>query len=220
MIPIHKSGEPTSLQTYRSHPDALFDGPDCNGLTFSTVKQDIRVRLVEDQAYLCAYCMSRIRPDEKSMKVEHWQCRTRYEDKQLDYANLLGCCCGNEGQAPKQQHCDTRKGERDLVFNPSEPAHHARLQIRFTLRGTITSDDAAFNDQLNNVLNLNYSRLVENREAVWNAVTRRLSAIKGKASNTQIEALIAEWEKKDQDGCLKEYCGVALYYLNKKMQTA
>lgn len=219
MISSHKSGAPKSLVTYRSHPDAQFDGPDCNGLKFSSVKQDIRVRLVEDQGYLCAYCMSRIRPDAKSMKVEHWQCQDRFPEKQLDYANLLGCCCGNEGGKLEQQHCDTRKGNDDIFFNPAEPTHQDRLQIRYTLRGKIMSGDSEFDHQLNTVLNLNYSRLVENRKAVWSAVTRRLSEFKGSASRAQVEELIAEWKAKDQDGCLKEYCDVALYYLNKKSRS-
>lgn len=220
MIPIYKSGEPKSLQTYRSHPDALFDGPECNGLKFTSVKQDIRVGLVEDQGYLCAYCMSRIWPDEKSMKVEHWQCRDRYKGRQLDYANLLGCCCGNEGSSFKQQHCDTRKGNDDLLFNPASSTHHDRLRIRYTYRGTIKSDDSEFDFQLNTLLNLNYNRLVENRKAVWSAVTRRLSEIQGSASQKQVEELIAEWGSKDQYGFLKEYSGVALYYLNKKRKSA
>lgn len=220
MIPIRKSNEPKSLLTYRSHPEALFDGPDCNELKFSSVKQDIRIRLVKDQGYLCAYCMSRIRPDAKSMKVEHWQCRDRFPEKQLDYANLIGCCCGNEGGKPEQQHCDTSKGDKDLLFNPANSVHHDKLEIRYTSRGKIVSGDSEFDHQLNTVLNLNYSRLVENREAVWRAVTRRLSEITGSASPKEIDELIAGWEAKDQDGCLKEYCGVAIYYLNKKKGAA
>jgi uncharacterized protein (TIGR02646 family) len=244
MIPIHKSNEPKSLLTYRSHPEALFDGPDCNELKFSSVKQDIRIRLVKDQGYLCAYCMCRIWPDEKSMRVEHWQCQDRFPEKQLDYANLLGCCCGNEGGDEKQigcdakkeslkkdnygskkgkitlEHCDKRKGDSELLFNPANPMDHARLRIRYTYQGTLKSDDSVFDDQLNTALNLNYSRLVENRKAVWSAVTRRLSEFQGSASRKQVEELIAGWEAKDQDGCLKEYCGVAIYYLNKKKGAA
>ncbi|NTW81730.1 TIGR02646 family protein [Chlorobaculum thiosulfatiphilum] len=216
MIPINKSSEPVSLSTYRSHPDALYNGPDCNGLTFTTVKQDIRVGLVKEQGYLCAYCMSRIRSEEKSMKVEHWQCRTGYPKKQLDYANLLGCCLGNKGSKSELQHCDTRKGDDDLLFNSAEPTHHDRLRIRYLNTGKIVSDDAGFDDQLNNVLNLNFSRLVDNRKAVWSAVTRRLSEFQGSASRKQVEELIAEWGSKDQNGFLKEYCGVALYYLKKR----
>jgi uncharacterized protein (TIGR02646 family) len=220
MIPIHKAVEPTSLVTYRSHPDALYDGPDCNGLTFTSVKQDIRVGLVKEQGYLCAYCMCRIRPEEKSMKVEHWKCHTGYPQKQLDYDNLLGCCLGNKGSKNELQHCDTKKENDDLLFNPANPAHHARLQIRYTLHGKVKSVDPVFNDQLNTVLNLNYSRLEENRKAVWNAITRRLSEFQGSARQKQVDKLIAEWSSKDQNGFLKEYCGVALYYLNKKRKSA
>lgn len=114
------------------------------------------------------------------------------------------------------EHCDKRKGEDDLLFSPAELTHHDRLKIRYTFRGIIKSDDSEFDHQLTTVLNLNYSRLVENRKAVWSSVTKRLSEIKVSANRKQVEALIAEWEAKDHNGCLKEYCGVALYYLNKK----
>jgi len=51
------------------------------------------------------------------MKIEHWHSQDRYEAEQLDYGNLLGACMGNEGKAHWDQHCDTRKGDRDLSRN-------------------------------------------------------------------------------------------------------
>jgi hypothetical protein len=43
--------------------------------------------------------------------------------RQLEYKNLLGACQGGEGQKPNKQHCDTKKGNIDLTFNPADPAH-------------------------------------------------------------------------------------------------
>lgn len=66
---IEKHAEPKSLAEYKKQKNAYYDG--CN-------KADIRRRLLEDQGYLCAYCMRRI-SDESSvdggvppMKIEHW----------------------------------------------------------------------------------------------------------------------------------------------------
>lgn len=215
MIPIHKNNEPQHLQQYRLQPDAQYDGAN-----FTPVKQQIRESLVEEQGYLCAYCMSRIEPNSKKMKIEHWhsQSPSRYPEEQLIYSNMLGCCCGNEGLKPNLQHCDTAKGDKDLLFNPSYTSHHNRLKIRYLGSGTIASDDSEFDDQLNNILNLNFQRLKENRQRVWKIITKELSKQLGTVSSNSINRFIEKWKKKDRNGRLPEYCGVAIYYLNKKLK--
>ncbi len=213
MIPVIKSHEPQSLQHYRLQSGAVFDGQD-----FTPVKQDIREQLVAEQGYLCAYCMSRIEADDHQMKVEHWHSRKKYPEEQLSYANLLGCCCGNEGSPYSQAHCDTKKRDDDLLFNLAEPSHHSRMKIHYLGDGTVKSEDALFDRQLNEILNLNYSLLMDNRKSVWSSVTKTLSRITGKATRVQIEELLLKWRRKDGEGKLKEYSGVAIYYLNKKLQ--
>ncbi len=213
MISVTKSHEPPSLQHYRLQPGAVFDGQD-----FTPVKQDIREQLVAEQGYLCAYCMSRIEADDRQMKVEHWHSRKKYPEEQLSYANLLGCCCGNEGLPDSHAHCDTKKRKVDLLFSPAEPGHHQRLKIHYEFNGTIKSDNPEFDRQLGGVLNLNHSRLMDNRKSVWSSVTKTLSRITGKATRVQIEELLLKWCRKDGEGKLKEYTGVAIYYLNKKLQ--
>jgi len=149
MTPITKSTEPQSLQHYRLQKGTVFDGEN-----FTPVKQDIRVQLVAEQGFLCAYCMGRIEPDDRNMKVEHWHSRKKYPGQQLNHANLLGCCSGNEGQPDAHAHCDTKKRDVDLLFNPAEPNHRSRLKIRYEFNGTIKSDDALFDCQFNEILNL------------------------------------------------------------------
>ncbi len=126
MISITKRSEPKMLQHYRLQDGTVFDGKD-----FTPVKQAIRDQLVAEQGYLCAYCMSRIEPHESSMKVEHWHSRKKYPAQQLTYANLLGCCYGNEGLPDYHAHCDTKKRKVDLLFSPAEPSHHQRLKIHY-----------------------------------------------------------------------------------------
>lgn len=215
MIPIHKKSEPKQLQQYRLKPGAEYDGPD-----FTVVKQHVRDCLVEEQGYLCAYCMGRIEADFRKMKVEHWrsQSSSKYPEEQLTYANMLGCCCGNEGEKPNSQHCDTAKADKDLLFNPSTPSHHKRLKMRYLANGTISSDDSEFADQLNNILNLNFHRLKENRRRIWKALREILSRQSHTASSSYLRTLIEKWTRKDSNGRLPEYYGVAIYYLNKKLK--
>ncbi len=86
------------------------------------------------------------------MKIEHWRCQSRHADLELSYSNLLAACLGGHGQPDHLPHCDTRKGERDLKFNPAGPAHRIEQRIYFELDGTIGSSDADFNTQLHDVL--------------------------------------------------------------------
>lgn len=210
MKPINKGREPVSLQQYRSQADAVYDGP-----LFTPVKIDIREFLLREQGHLCAYCMQRIRSN--TMKIDHWRCQDNYSSEQLSYNNMLGVCLGNEGLAPVNQTCDTRKSNRDLLYSPADPAHHSRLQIRYDGDGKISSCDQAFDFQLNQILNLNWTRLKENRKSVWDAVTTMLSRTTGACSRAHLTTLIAKWSSFDSDGMMKEYCDVATYYLNKKL---
>ena len=125
---ITKSPEPLSLTRHRAAAHSDFGN--------YTAKDDLRQALVTEQRGLCCYCMGRIRPEPASMKIEHWRCQAHYLDEQLNYRNLLGVCLGGDGQPTRRQHCDTRKGDRDLRWNPpirciaSRPAFVTNLMAR------------------------------------------------------------------------------------------
>lgn len=221
MIPIRKGSTPPLLVRFRAIPGARYDGgmmPD--GTTFTQVKQDIRIHLVCEQGYLCAYCMKRIKPTETDMKIEHWESQASNGQLQLDYQNMLGCCCGRSfmGGRP-EDHCDTFRSRRNhpLLLNPSNPADYSRLRIRYRPDGEIGSGDSTFDGQLRTVLNLNASRLVANRKEIWERVTTVLSRMRGTATRREIEALKARWESKSGAGELPEYCGVAIQYLERRL---
>ena len=223
MRAIAKEKEPRELAEYRCKPDAVYDGPE-----FTVVKNAIRDQLLREQGYLCAYCMKRISSDFGQMKVEHWHCQDNYPVEQLSYQNMLGVCLGNQGSPPDKQTCDTRKGNADIKYNPANPSHRIASQIRFLRGGKIESGDSGFDFHLNNVLNLNYSRLVDNRRAVWDAVEQQLSNRLSKKPGTrtpaekvaEIEKLLGRWSEKDGDGRLQEYCAVAIYFLRKKQRSS
>ena len=141
MIPIHKGSEPSELTQYRSQGGAVYDGPD-----FTPVKDAIREQLVKEQGYICAYCMSRIESNESQIKVEHWMCQNPkskdevknayHASRQLDYSNMLGCCCGI-GAKTTDEFCDTSKKNMDLLYNPADATHHSRLKIKYDFNGVI-----------------------------------------------------------------------------------
>jgi uncharacterized protein (TIGR02646 family) len=208
---IQKGQEPIELREYRSQPGAHYNGP-----MFTPVKEKIRERLLRDQGDLCAYCMQRIY--DETMKVEHWHCQDLYPNEDLQYWNLLGCCPGNEGQEGRNQTCDTRKGNKQLQYNPANASHDIVSRVRYGGDGKIKAPDQAFDRQINEVLNLNYPRLVDNRKAVVDAVIEKLRSSQGRRSPGEIRRVRDEWTRVDADGKLPEYCGVAIYLLDKRLR--
>lgn len=159
---IAKAVEPQSLAQHRAQPHSDYN----NYLQ----KDELRAALIGEQHGLCCYCTGRIRTDATRMKIEHWQCQATYPQYQLTYGNLLGACLGGQGRSAAEQHCDTRKANSDLKWNPANPAHVIESRLRYLADGTVESADEEFNDQLTNVLGLNLAVLKNNRKAVLDAV--------------------------------------------------
>ena len=160
--------------------------------------------------------MGRIRPDVKEMKIEHWRCQTRYPNERLSYRNLLGACLGNEGQPPSFQHCDTKKGDADLLWNPADPAHAIEARVQYDSECTISSNDATFDTQLNRILNLNLAFLKNNRKGVLDAVLCWWRGQPRPVLQGRIERQRDKYAA--GSGELAPYCQVAVWWLQRKLQ--
>jgi uncharacterized protein (TIGR02646 family) len=143
MRTIRKRVEPNSLTEYRLTLHADYEN--------YRDKDTLRAHLVREQRGICCYCLARIPAEHGAMKIEHWHSQTNYATEQLDYNNLLASCMGNEGRRPGDQHCDTRKGDRDLSRNPANPMHHVEDLAQFLGDGRTVSNNPAFDSQLNEV---------------------------------------------------------------------
>jgi hypothetical protein len=148
------------------------------------------------------------------MKIEHWQCQAHYPDEQLNYRNILGVCSGGHGQPYHLQHCDTRKGDSDLRWNPAEPVHQIETRVRYELDGTIRADNQAFDDHLNSVLNLNIASIKNNRRGVLTALLDWWKAEKP-IPRGRIEGEIQKRINGTAD--LTPYCQVAIWWLRQKL---
>jgi uncharacterized protein (TIGR02646 family) len=207
MRTIQKGPEPDTLRQHRRQPYADYDN--------YTDKAALRQALVAEQRGLCCYCQSRIRATPDGMTIEHWQCRADHPARQIDFSNLHGTCLGGRGRPEREQHCDTRKGNHGLCFSVSDPAHPIDRQIRFLGDGTISANDAAIDEALNAVLNLNLSRLVNNRKAVLAAFQQRLQD--GRRFDPARE--LPRWDG-SEPGDLPEFAQVIVYWLRKKQARA
>ena len=214
MLYIKKGKEPASLTKYKKQKFAYFDGWN---------KDDIRELLLEEQGYLCAYCMRRI--DNKHMKIEHWYPENQLSDiERLDYQNMLGCCEGHiEGTEGKHDTCDTKKGYKLITVDPRDSRTLALVQYR-SATGEIYSDNEEIQKDLNETLNLNSDKhmLKINRKQLLNQVILQLRTLQksGNWKKSTLEKVKQKYENKDENGQKIEYAGIALWYINKRLERA
>jgi len=210
MILIHKGKEPASLTAYRKEKFSYYDG--CN-------KNDIRDSLLEEQGYLCAYCMRRI--DKESTRIEHWKPENLLsEQERMDYSNMLAVCYKfSEGLPKEQQTCDARKGKTPIFVDPKVDAHINSIGYKKGT-GIIFSEKSEIDEDLNLRLNLNcdFQNLPANRKAALQRVIRELEKRKrqGNWKLADINRVIDYYEKTDAKGHKPEYAGIILWYLKKK----
>lgn len=214
MIYIKKGKEPASLTVYKKQKYVYFDGYD--------KKDDIREQLLKDQGYLCAYCMRRI--DIKHMKIEHWYPENLLTDLEtLDYKNMLGCCEGHiDGTRGSDDTCDTRKGYQKIQVNPLDRSTLESIQYR-SATGEIYSENEEIEKDINDTLNLNSEAhmLKLNRKHLLSQVIMNLSSQQknGIWKKSVLEKAKAIYEGKDAAGMKREYAGIALWYIDKKLKT-
>lgn len=117
MIWIVKQNEPKSLEEHRNTPGSDYYGLD---------KTELRKSLLEEQGFICAYCMQRIRGADDT-KIEHYQ--PRNPANELQYTNLLAVCYGNSKPNrqgvpidPERFTCDKKKEDDILQINPQSEA--------------------------------------------------------------------------------------------------
>lgn len=203
---ITKGPEPASLVTHRSTPHCGYDN--------YMDKDTLRIALVAEQRGICCYCMRRIDSRPGLMKIEHWQCRANYPEKELVYRNLLASCRGGEGKPRDQQHCDTRKADDDLLWNPADPQRRVEDRIRYGADGVIQSDDPVFDQQLNGVLNLNLPRIKNQRKASLDAVLDWWRRERRPVSRQRVER---EIERRRALPTLAPYAQVGIWWLGRKL---
>lgn len=222
MKQITKNLEPRSLVQHRAQKGTYGDLP-------TATKDELRNSLLSEQGHICCYCMKRIPQKLKqeeieknypSSKIEHVNCQSIHNDKDLNYSNMLLACNGNHGSPKIMLTCDSFKGERDLSFNPSDTRNIESL-IRYRANGEIFSDDKTIDSELNTVLNLNTKDLVDIREVFYKKVQQQIILKGKKRKGKDIQKHFYENEREklltQNSGKYIPYCMVGIYLIEKKL---
>jgi uncharacterized protein (TIGR02646 family) len=219
MIYIKKGNAPKKLSDYKKSPDAVYPPP-------KDVKEKWRDTLLEEQGYLCAYTMERVEPglisdsNKPKVKLEHINPQNGDKNNDLSHKNVVAVCNGNEGESPKNQYADTRKGE-DLLDRRLHPTNSdIEKIICYRPNGEIFTGIRELDMQLTDddkehrlsVLNLNYKTLRDAREGAYEAVKIRLN--KKNWSLSAINDEIKRFESLHNNKRLA-FCGFVLYRLRK-----
>ena len=154
------------------------------------------------------------------MKIEHWRSQSLYPTEQLNYRNLLAACPGGEGQRSSHQHCDTKKGDDDLKWNPADPAHRIETRLRYGADGSIRSDDPTFDSQLCQVLNLNLAELKNRRKGDLDAILKWWRDEKAKIKGPVPRSRFVRERNRltPHTGELKPYSQVAVWWLDQRLK--
>ena len=219
-------------------------------VTIKTYESDFRDKapllktLLQEQGYICCYCMQRIPTPTNKAHVEHFLPESIYngengkEDLQFTYSNLFAACQGNEGKKEKYQHCDKRKKDQEIKLSPLNKIHvegivfdgNGRLLVRLSdkllekelneeigMKGVDEEDDIDLRNK--NKLNLNILTLRKQRIDVIESIQQWLEATSKKKSITKadIEKKITEWQI-PENGQFRPFCQVAIFYLQKKLR--
>jgi uncharacterized protein (TIGR02646 family) len=179
---------------------------------------ELREALLQEQGYICAYCMRKIpvevkdRNESETSKIEHIKSRDSYHQLQLNYDNMVICCPGNING---EYHCDKSKGNRAITFSPFEISTQRSISYG-TKDGTIKSNLSNINDDINSILCLNNGMLKANR---FQELQGTISVLeKRKWKKAQLEIKLKDWSTISDKGMLKPYCGIVIWYLEKKLK--
>lgn len=214
MIEIKKGKEPSALIAYRKTQYATYDDMP------KAVHDAVLDSLMQEQGYLCAYCMCRIPQKGKtpSATVEHWDPQSRTcTDKALDYRNMFAVCNGNRGCGSKEyMTCDAKRGNTPLTVHPLNPLTLSSIQYKSD--GRIFSLDPDINTDLDDTLNLNCSQigLVESRRRALQVLQ---SELKKKHPTGDITSSCLKLLQKYQSQPAKTpYLGILIWWLQRHIR--
>lgn len=215
MIKIVKGNQPNSLVIHKKFRGSY-------GNMSTATKNELRESLINEQGYVCCYCLKRI-PENKAdlhhTKIEHFKCQDNYAELDLEYSNLHLACKGNEGQSEKYQTCDTAKANKDVIsFSLIDNSLNGN--IHYAKDGTVFSEQDNIEKEINEILQLNNDQNIKKtRASILKGVSESIRILqrKGKLTKNKLERELQNWQDR-YDNKHRPFYPVAVQYLEKKIE--
>lgn len=204
------------------------------------LKAELLSALLNEQGFICAYCMQKI--NDTNAQIEH-VIGQNYTDKdgnnigeenQLNYDNLIAVCQGKSCE--KGEHCDSNRSKfqkyRPLFVSPLK--NRIMPNIKFTEKGLIyykdfleiqkveelkehstLDEDSNIKYDLQKVLNLNCKNLKDKRIYLINALKKLTN---NWSNQERIKRQLEKYSKKSSNE-YEEMSQVAIYFLEKKLKS-
>lgn len=166
--------EPSQLTEYRvSTPNATYDG------LGTDVKDIIRNSLLDEQGYICAYCMCRM-DNCTECTIEHYIPQSRHDEspysedehknQSLLYSNMCGVCKNDS------EHCDKLRGNTPLeILNPHDPSCEELIKYHFDGKIVPAGREMEKVNKDIETLGLDCDKLVTLRKTVWDEIWERFT---------------------------------------------
>lgn len=195
--------------------------------------------LLEDQGFICAYCMRRLKLDgtgDTEPHIEHYLVRNPNEEyraklppdtsgydedrESLNYRNLFAVC--NGGSEQKKNKTDIQEKCCDKSRPANKPLHISPLRkhdidsIYYTTDGKIHSTNPDFDYDLDIALNLNCEKLSfpQNRQAVLRAMQDSVIASNNQLNRQKMRQIAQDLGQAGKP--LPAYAGILIWWLEKK----
>lgn len=205
---IKKQKPPKSLQNWIAANQGRQTGKPTYRNIPGNVLAEIRLALLSEQGWLCAYTMIAIRNAEAS-HIEHVLAQAYFPDQQVKYANMLACHPGTEGQANCEFGALAKGGKIVTSMNflsPLIPSCETRFvyETNGAIR-TAQSDDQVANATID-ALKLDHPILQKMRKEAVEAAGFTLRAAKP-ATVKETRAFLKTCTPSGNLGRLPEFCG-------------
>ncbi len=172
LVEIDLSKEPVCLQELQANAEMTYSNLE------GECREEVNTLLKKSQYNLCAYCQKSI---ENVMTIEHFIAQSDADNNghglKLSFSNYLGVCLGqfryDRFSRKTILHCDSSRGNIPLRIDPRIQAHINT--ISYTDDFKIISSDDSFNNDLDNVLNLNIDGICDSRQKTFNDYFERIS---------------------------------------------